>query len=94
MPVRGNAINNVRVITSTYIQDAEEGLIVDGTTIKPTYTVKAIGNPQELSNAVDIAGGVGAQLQVKYGPTSMYSLLTASLSTKYAKLRKTSMQRR
>ena len=29
--------------------------------------VKAIGNPQELSNAVDIAGGVGAQLQVKYG---------------------------
>ena len=55
------AINNVR------IQDAEEGLIVDGTTIKPTYTVKAIGNPQELSNAVDIAGGVGAQLQVKYG---------------------------
>ena len=36
------AINNVRVITSTYIQ-------------------------QELSNAVDIAGGVGAQLQVKYG---------------------------
>ena len=61
------AINNVRVITSTYIQDAEEGLIVDGTTIKPVYTVKAIGNPQELSNAVDIAGGVGAQLQVKYG---------------------------
>lgn len=61
------AINNVRVITSTYIQDAEEDLIVDGTTIKPTYTVKAIGNPQELSNAVDIAGGVGAQLQVKYG---------------------------
>ena len=61
------AINNVRVITSTYIQDAEEGLIVDGTTIKPTYKVKAIGNPQELSNAVDIAGGVGAQLQVKYG---------------------------
>ena len=58
---------SIMFITSTYIQDAEEGLIVDGTTIKPTYTVKAIGNPQELSNAVDIAGGVGAQLQVKYG---------------------------
>ena len=62
LPAKGQG-----VITSTYIQDAEEGLIVDGTTIKPTYTVKAIGNPQELSNAVDIAGGVGAQLQVKYG---------------------------
>lgn len=61
------AINDVRVVASTYIQDADEGLIADGTTIKPTYVVKAIGNPQELSNAVDIAGGVGAQLQVKYG---------------------------
>ena len=40
---------------------------MDGTTIKPTYTVKAIGSPQERSNAGDIAGGVGAQLQVKYG---------------------------
>ena len=53
------AINNVRVITSTYIQDAEEGLIADGTTIKPPYVVKAIGNPQEPSNAVDIAGRCG-----------------------------------
>ena len=61
------AINNVRVITSTYIQDAEEGLIVDGTTIKPTYTVKAIGNPLEQSNAVENAGGEGAQLKVKNG---------------------------
>ena len=49
------AINNVRVITSTYIQDAEEGLIVDGTTIKPTYTVKAIRRncpTQSISPAV------------------------------------------
>ena len=61
------AINNVRVVASTYIQDSDEGLIADGTTITPVYKVKAIGDPQELSNAVDIAGGVGAQLQVKYG---------------------------
>ena len=63
------AINNVRVITSTYIQDAEEGLIVDGTTIKPTYTVKAIGNPQELSNAVDIADEVREATQNQYAKT-------------------------
>lgn len=61
------AINEVRVVASTYIQDADEGLISDGMAIKPPYVVKAIGNPQELSNAVDIAGGVSAQLQVKYG---------------------------
>lgn len=61
------AVDSVRVVASTYIVDADGGLICDGTAIKPPYTVKAIGNPQELSNAVDIAGGVGAQLQVKYG---------------------------
>ena len=61
------AINDVRVVASTYIQDAKKGLIADGTLITPGYTVLAIGNAQELSNAVDIAGGVGAQLKVKYG---------------------------
>jgi uncharacterized protein YlxW (UPF0749 family) len=61
------SINDVRVVASTYIQDAENGLIADGADIQPTYVVKAIGDPQELANAVDIAGGVGAQLQVKYG---------------------------
>ena len=61
------AINDVRVVTRTYVQDADEGLIVDGTAIDTPYVVRAIGNPQELTNAVDIAGGVGAQLQVKYG---------------------------
>ncbi|NMM93269.1 DUF881 domain-containing protein [Bifidobacterium oedipodis] len=61
------AINDVRVVTRTYVQDSDKGLIVDGTAIDTPYVVRAIGNPQELSNAVDIAGGVGAQLQVKYG---------------------------
>ena len=61
------AINVVRVVASTYMQDADEGLISEGTAIKPPYVVKAICNPQELSNAVDIAGRVGAQRQVKYG---------------------------
>lgn len=61
------AINDVRVVARTYIADAQDGLVADGVAITPTYVVKAIGNPQELANAVDIAGGVGAQLQVKYG---------------------------
>lgn len=59
------AINNVRVITSTYIQDAEEGLM-RGWHHQAHIHGEAIGNPQELSNAVDIAGG-GRSAQVKYG---------------------------
>ena len=61
------AVNDVRVITTTYIQDANTGLVCDGVSIKPSYVVRAIGDSQDLANAVNIAGGVGAQLQVKYG---------------------------
>ena len=61
------AVNTVRVITSTYIADTEHGLVCDGTLLDPPYTVKAIGDPQALSNAVNIAGGIGSRLKVKFG---------------------------
>lgn len=62
------AINTVRVVTSTYISETTDGtLICDGTTLDTPYVVKAIGDPQALANAVNIAGGVGSRLKVKYG---------------------------
>ncbi|MCH4208563.1 DUF881 domain-containing protein [Bifidobacterium sp.] len=61
------AINNVRVVTSTYVSDTEDGLECDGQILDPPYTVKAIGDPQNLQNAVNIAGGVGSRLKVKFG---------------------------
>ncbi|RSX56231.1 DUF881 domain-containing protein [Bifidobacterium samirii] len=61
------AVNTVRVITSTYIADTKDGLVCDGVNLDPPYTVKAIGDPQTLSNAVNIAGGVGSRLKVKFG---------------------------
>lgn len=61
------ALNSVRVVTSTYITDTKSGLQCDGKTLKAPYTVKAIGDPQALQNAVNIAGGIGSRLKVKYG---------------------------
>lgn len=61
------ALNNVRIVTSTYIADSKKGLICDGVTLSPPYIVKAIGDPQNLQNAVNIAGGVGSRLKVKFG---------------------------
>ncbi|MCH9277165.1 DUF881 domain-containing protein [Bifidobacterium amazonense] len=61
------AINSVRVITSTYISDTDEGLVCDGVALDTPYTIKAIGDPQALANAVNIAGGVGSRLKVKFG---------------------------
>ncbi|MEE8666526.1 MAG: DUF881 domain-containing protein [Bifidobacterium mongoliense] len=61
------ALNSVRVVTSTYVVDIKGGLQADGVALKPPYTVKAIGDPQNLQNAVNIAGGVGSRLKVKFG---------------------------
>ena len=66
------ALNNVRVVTSTYIeQDADGTLVCDGVVLKAPYKIKAIGDQQNLQNAVNIAGGVGSVLKVKYG-SSVY----------------------
>ncbi|MBS6948337.1 MAG: DUF881 domain-containing protein [Bifidobacterium scardovii] len=62
------ALNSVRVVTSTYISDAADGTLVsDGVTLETPYVIKAIGDPQSLANAVNIAGGIGSRLKVKYG---------------------------
>lgn len=61
------ALDNVRVVTSTYISDTKKGLECDGQALKTPYRVKAIGDPQNLQNAVNIAGGVGSRFKVKFG---------------------------
>lgn len=63
------AINTVRVVTSTYVSQTSAGLDCDGTILSAPYVVKAIGNPTNLQNAVNMAGGVGSQLTVKFGAT-------------------------
>ena len=56
-------------MTSTYISDTDNGLECDGILLESPYIVKAIGDPQNLQNAVNIAGGVGSRLKVKFGAT-------------------------
>ena len=63
------SVGSVRVVTSTYISDSNDGLICDGTLLESPYVVKAIGDPQNLQNAVNMAGGVGSRLKVKFGAT-------------------------
>ena len=62
-------INDIRVITSTYISDSADGLSCDGANIKAPFIIKAIGDSDNLQNAVNLAGGVGSRLKVKYGST-------------------------
>ncbi|MBW3089078.1 DUF881 domain-containing protein [Bifidobacterium sp. 82T24] len=59
--------NGVRVVTSTSFTDTESGVSCSGQSVTPPYTIKAIGDPSALQNAIQIAGGVGSQLRVKHG---------------------------
>lgn len=63
------ALDTVRIVTRTYVSDTSSGLECDGVQLKAPYTILAIGDPQNLQNAVNIAGGVGSSLKVKYGAT-------------------------
>lgn len=62
------SVGDVRVITSTSITQGQDGqLQCDGITLDTPYVVRAIGNPGDLQNAVNIAGGIGSRLKVMYG---------------------------
>lgn len=62
------SINDARVVTSTSIWADDDGdLLCDGTLLSTPYKVRAIGNPADLQNAVNIAGGIGSRLKVMYG---------------------------
>ncbi|MFU0663064.1 DUF881 domain-containing protein [Gardnerella vaginalis] len=67
------SINDVRIVTSSYISQTKHGLLCDSVMIDPPYIVKAIGDPQNLQNAVNIAGGVGSRLKIKFGASVVVS---------------------
>ena len=78
-------INSVRVVTKTYVSDTDDGLECDGVALRAPYRILAIGDPQNLQNAVNIAGGVGSSLKVKYGATVS---VTSSDSITISQIRK------
>jgi uncharacterized protein YlxW (UPF0749 family) len=54
-------LGTVRVVASTSFVDAQGdggGVVVDGTTLKAPFTFTVIGDPDTLSTALDIPGGV------------------------------------
>lgn len=49
--------NSVRVVAQTSLDDAEAGILVDGTQISPPYRIEVIGDPHTLSRALNFTGG-------------------------------------
>jgi uncharacterized protein YlxW (UPF0749 family) len=58
-------IGNVRVVASTSFVDVPEGVRVDGTVLERPFRMKVIGDPETLSSALDIPGGVLEVLRQK-----------------------------
>lgn len=51
-------VGDVRVVASTSFVDTSDGIAVDGTVVEAPYLFLVIGDPQTLSTALDIPGGV------------------------------------
>jgi uncharacterized protein YlxW (UPF0749 family) len=64
-------IGDVRVVASTWFAEAEGGLSVSGTTVRPPYVIRAIGDGSGLAGAMEIPGGVTASVRRAGGSTDI-----------------------
>jgi uncharacterized protein YlxW (UPF0749 family) len=57
-------VNGVaRVVAQTWFADSEDGIIIDGTEVKPPYVIVAIGDPETLAQAVSFRGGLTDEVE-------------------------------
>jgi len=56
-------VGSVRVVASTYFGQAGSGVEIDGTTVTNPYVILAIGDPQTLSSAMEIPGGLSENVR-------------------------------
>ncbi len=60
------SINEHRMVQTTEISLAGNHININGAATAPPYTIKAIGNPTTMSNALTIRGGIIEDLKKKY----------------------------
>jgi len=56
-------VGDVRVVASSYFSLAASGVEVDGTKVTQPYTILAIGDPQTISSAMEIPGGLSENIR-------------------------------
>lgn len=72
----------VRVVAQTSLQDtADGGVLVDGTTLQPPYVIEAIGDPRDLSVALDFTGGFISDVQSVGGKVTVAELDEVEISS-------------
>ena len=77
-------VGSARVVASSYFGQAGSGIEVDGTTVTDPYVILAIGDPQTLSSAMQIPGGLSEnvrQLGASITITQSTKLVVGALHT-------------
>lgn len=64
-------IGDVRIVASTWFRDEAGGIVVDGHTLEPPYELTVIGDPQTMSSAMEIPGGVVESVRSKGGQATV-----------------------
>lgn len=60
-------VGDARIVASTWFRDTGDGIEVDGQTLEPPYRFIVIGDPQTMSSAMEIPGGVSESVRTKGG---------------------------
>ena len=68
----GMQVGDARIIASTWFRDSEEGIVVDGKTLRAPYHFIVIGDPQTMSSAMEIPGGVSESIRSKGGEVTVH----------------------
>jgi uncharacterized protein YlxW (UPF0749 family) len=77
-------VGNVRVVASSYFRQSGSGVEIDGTSLTQPYTILAIGEPQTMSSAMEIPGGLSEnvrQLGAKITITQAKDVTVGALHT-------------
>jgi len=85
-------VGPVRVVANTSFVDGPDGVVADGTELRPPYEFVAIGDPATMKSALDIPGGVletlrsgGAEGVVDTGTSLTVSALRQVKAPQYAR---------
>jgi len=77
-------VGSARVVASSYFGQAGSGIEIDGTTVTDPYVILAIGDPQTMSSAMEIPGGLSEnvrQLGASITITQSTELVVGALHT-------------
>ncbi|HCE59855.1 DUF881 domain-containing protein [Janibacter terrae] len=64
-------VGDVRVVASTWFRDGERGVEADGQQLEQPYEFIVIGDPQTMSSAMEIPGGVSESVRSKGGEVTI-----------------------